>query len=739
MRVTVILAAILFVGGLLPAAAAPELSSAHRTRPDVDNAPLPDEPGLDSFQGGGPICRTDASGDVEDRETGITGSDPQTADLTRWCVDYGDDGVAFALTTATPIAAGFAQADGTHALALDTDADDYDLNVHTDAGTTFGTVFERKNSTVACHVDAEVVEGYIEALVPAECIGTPQRVDVGAFVFKREDGRWMYDEDPARPGLLAVARHSGPTLGRNGTPVGSSGEPTAPPPTSPSDPPIVATDGNPATTDRLNVGTPVAGAVTISQARFGHQGAARVVLATSAGFADALAASPLLDDAPLLLTPGDRLPAEVEAEISRVLPAGGEVLVLGGEAAITPAVEQVVSARGFTTQRVQGPDRIATSIAVAEFVAGRTGAGSRVAIARAYGDGTAGWADSVTGGGWTAQSGTPLVITGSTGLDPRVSALLANLGTQETVVFGGTAAIGDDVMAGLPNPRRIAGPERASTAAAIASQLWGNSTGYIVLNGYRDDGWAYGLAGAGLASDLQMPLLVADTGSVPNATLAKVGVGCETGPPGLETLLLGDASVLSSQVTALIDAQDGGSCPTPPITIRADGLGVVDLGASAQDTVAVLTDALGEPTYVSPEYFPFCEPGAVGRGRAYEWGNLTLFLIDPDEDMFGNPGTGRQVFWGGYYGGFDYDPGTDTFTPRPDPHGFMTERGIGLGSTGAEIQAAYGAQAEFHPGYDDGYPPPIWDFGDGLYAFADTNDPQTNRIESFNFGGGCGE
>lgn len=504
--------------------------------------------------------------------------------------------------------------------------------------------------------------------------------------------------------------------------------------------PVDVIDGEPSTTERLGVEDPVGGAIMISQARFAADQADYVVLATTNDFADALAATPLLGAGPLLFTPPDMLPTEVSAEVDRVVPDGTEVIVLGGTVAINTSISEQLTNRGYDVTRLAGPDRIATSIQIVEELAARVDAGQVVALARAYGEGTAGWADSVTAGGWTADTGTPLLLTPTDSLDPRVADLLQRLQTDTTIVLGGSAAIADEVLTQLPSPQRIAGPDRTSTAVAIAEQLWGPVPGYLIVNGYRDDGWTYGLASAGLSADLGLPILLADTSAVPSPTLMRVGLGCGSGQPGLETLLVGSPTLLSDEVVAAIDTQDGGECPASPIQIRGDGLGLIPLGTPVDQAVATLTDALGQPTFVSEKLFPFCEPGAFGKGRIYEWNNLTTYMMDPTADPYtGNQGTGEPYFWGGLYGGFDYDPATNTFAPRPDPYGFTTELGIGIGATGAEVQAAYGASAEFFPGDLEGYPPPIWDLGNGLYTFNDTNDIQTTRIETFLFGGGCGE
>lgn len=156
---------------------------------------------------------------------------------------------------------------------------------------------------------------------------------------------------------------------------------------------------------------------------------------------------------------------------------------------------------------------------------------------------SAGWADSVTGGGWAAATGTPILVTGSEELHPAVEQWLAADGPSETVLLGGTAALSGAVGAAVPAPRRVAGADRAATAVAIAEQLWDHEGGpgrFVVINGYRDDGWAFGLAAAGLAADAGAPLLVVGD-SAPDATVD--AINCDD-----ELLLIGDDAIVSGDV-----------------------------------------------------------------------------------------------------------------------------------------------------------------------------------------------
>ena len=92
-----------------------------------------------------------------------------------------------------------------------------------------------------------------------------------------------------------------------------------------------------------------------------------VVLASGEGFADALAGVPLAayKQGPLLLTEPAGLTKTTEDEIKRVLPAGATVYVLGGQAAISSAVDSQLRADGYQVTRYAGADRYGTAMRIA--------------------------------------------------------------------------------------------------------------------------------------------------------------------------------------------------------------------------------------------------------------------------------------------------------------------------------------------------------------------------------------
>src|SRR5450432_4692281 len=124
----------------------------------------------------------------------------------------------------------------------------------------------------------------------------------------------------------------------------------------------------PASVHRISGDTRLATAIAASQDQFATSGSAKAVVLTRADtYPDALAGVPLPArvGAPLLLTASSSLDPTVRAEIVRLLPAGATVYILGGTAAVSPAVQTTITGLGFTVQRIAGADRFATAVAVA--------------------------------------------------------------------------------------------------------------------------------------------------------------------------------------------------------------------------------------------------------------------------------------------------------------------------------------------------------------------------------------
>lgn len=246
------------------------------------------------------------------------------------------------------------------------------------------------------------------------------------------------------------------------------------------------------------------------------------LLASESKNADALASGVLQQAAPLYLTQTDQLEPAVLAELQRS--GVREVWLLGGPQALSPGVEQALQRAGFQTRRIAGADRTQTAAAIAQAANALDLAEPTTRfIARAFGDQgdeTRSWADAIALGGLAAKTNNPVFLSSSTQLSASVGAQLAK--GMPTVIIGGQAAITGAVESQVQartgqHPRRLAGLNRADTAALIARQFVSPKRA-IVIDGQGKDAWQLGFTLAGLSRDLNAPILLASGDIVPAET-----------------------------------------------------------------------------------------------------------------------------------------------------------------------------------------------------------------------------
>ena len=230
---------------------------------------------------------------------------------------------------------------------------------------------------------------------------------------------------------------------------------------------------------RLSGADRYATAAAISAATFAP-GVRDVHITTGAGFADALAAGPAAGakDSPVLLVAPGAVPTATAAELRRLQP--GAITVLGGAAAVWPAVEAALKQYAPVT-RLFGPDRSATSAAVA-----RAAFPGRVpAVFLAAG---AGFPDALAGGPVAALTPGPLMLVPKDCVPAVVQAQIDRLAPERVVILGGTAAVGAGVASGTRCPGAAA-VEPADVAGGPASTFAVEAPDYA--SEVHGDPWDY--------------------------------------------------------------------------------------------------------------------------------------------------------------------------------------------------------------------------------------------------------
>jgi pullulanase-type alpha-1,6-glucosidase len=249
-------------------------------------------------------------------------------------------------------------------------------------------------------------------------------------------------------------------------------------------------------------------AVAVSQRMF-DPSVETVVLATAGTYPDALAAGPMAaaEEAPILLTRGDGLPAVVREELERLDPS--TVVLVGGPAAISAAVEEAVAeATDAEVTRIAGRNRFETAAEIAA-ASGATGGTVYVATGQQF-------ADALAGGPAAALADAPVLLVARNAVPGAVEAELERRAPEEIVVLGGTAAVSPDVVEALEAHapvRRVFGRDRFATAAAIAADSFGDGAEAVFLATGR--AFPDALASVPAAALTGAPLLLVQPDGVP--------------------------------------------------------------------------------------------------------------------------------------------------------------------------------------------------------------------------------
>lgn len=165
-----------------------------------------------------------------------------------------------------------------------------------------------------------------------------------------------------------------------------------------------------------------------------------------------------------------------------------------------------------SSERLSGGDRYATAAAI-------SASSHEPGVARVYvGTGRA-YPDALAAGPAAAVAGGPVLLTDPATLPAATAAELSRLSPEEIVVVGGTSSVsrGVEGLLGHYGPvRRVAGPDRYSTAAAVALDTFTGPVPVLYLASGRN--FPDALSGGATAAIQGAPLLLTDPDRLPVAT-----------------------------------------------------------------------------------------------------------------------------------------------------------------------------------------------------------------------------
>ena len=254
-------------------------------------------------------------------------------------------------------------------------------------------------------------------------------------------------------------------------------------------------------------------AVAISKAAF-PDGAENIVIASGDSYPDALAGGPLayLLDAPILLVCKSNPDRETLDEITRL--GAKHAYILGGIGAVGKNVEEILTSKGLTVERIAGPSRYETSIAVANKMDEIRGGKPKVVFFVFSNN----YPDALSTSNVAAIIGAPIMyIEGSGKMRDPVRKYMDSCGKVElSVIIGGQALISsnaDNSLKRYGEVERLFGSNRYETNvqinAAFSEILSGDSMCVACGTNYPD-----ALSGSVLAAASHAPLLLVQGNSI---------------------------------------------------------------------------------------------------------------------------------------------------------------------------------------------------------------------------------
>ncbi|MGD8166165.1 cell wall-binding repeat-containing protein [Herbiconiux sp. P16] len=271
--------------------------------------------------------------------------------------------------------------------------------------------------------------------------------------------------------------------------------------------------------DRIDGADRFAVAAAVSKSTFAPHAPVAYV-ASGTVFPDALSGSAVAGakGGPVLLVTKDSIPAVIGAELTRLQPA--RIVVLGGTATLSAAVETALGAYSPKVERISAPDRFQLSATISSTVYWFSGISDVVVASGSV------FPDALAGSAAAGLLGAPVLLVTKDAVPAAVGSELQRLKPRTIHVLGGTDTISESVMTALkgiePNTTRIAGADRYAVSAHISSSVFtdpkSSNTVYVASGVTFPDA----LSGSAAAIQSGSPVLLVSADSVPDSVKAEL-------------------------------------------------------------------------------------------------------------------------------------------------------------------------------------------------------------------------
>ena len=224
------------------------------------------------------------------------------------------------------------------------------------------------------------------------------------------------------------------------------------------------------------------------------------ILAYGENFPDALAAAPLTQkyNAPILLTESQSLTLITKQTLQDIKVKN--VFIVGGDAVVSPTVENQLKDMGINVIRLAGNDRYDTAIEIAKQL------GDVQEISVVTGDD---YADALSISSVTTLSNSPIILVPRDYLTDSIKNYLSSNNITHTYLIGNLEQINESVSNQLPNVERITGNDKYARNIAVLKRF---DTNFDFSNIFlaTGNGFADALAGSAYAASKDAPVVLVD-------------------------------------------------------------------------------------------------------------------------------------------------------------------------------------------------------------------------------------